>query len=284
MNRIQPDIVHLHGCDLKKIFPFRRSKMVLTIHTTRAPIRKTLPHFDKVFAISEAVAEEVQGRTHWARPKVVQNGIPVNSIRREKRTNQGIFRIVQVARLAHNHKGQDLLIQAVAKIRDQYPTMDFSLDLIGDGDSRGFLEGMVRELGLNKVVTFRGTLPRSQIYEELCQYDLLVQASRYEGFGLAVVEAMAAGVPVLVSDLEGPREIIEKGRLGFLFQPESIEDCARQIANIHDLRVDDSLAQMIGEARQHVLEKYDVKRTAEEYLAEYRNVLSLDTMNVASYV
>ena len=85
---------------------------------------------------------------------------------------------------------------------------------------------------------------------------------------------MVAGVPVLVSDLEGPREIIEEGPFGFLFKPESVEDCARQIATIHDLRATDTLAQMIAEARQHALEKYDVRRTAEEYLAAYREVLS----------
>jgi glycosyltransferase involved in cell wall biosynthesis len=274
MNRIRPDVVHLHGSGLEKIFLFRRFKMVLTVHSTRLPIPSRVLLYDRVFAISEAVADEVQQRTHMAHPTVVNNGIPVGRICRKKTENQGLFRIVQVARLDHNHKGQDLLIQAVARIRDRYPTIDISLDLIGDGESRGYLEGMTSEFGLNKVVTFRGTLPRSQIYEELCQYDLLVQASRYEGFGLAVVEAMTAGVPVLVSDLEGPREIIEKGRLGFLFQPESVEDCARQIANIQELRATDTLAQMIGAARQHALEKYDVRRTAEEYLAAYREVLS----------
>jgi glycosyltransferase involved in cell wall biosynthesis len=274
VNRIRPDIIHAHDWHLRAAFPIRRCKIVLTVHSTLAAIPKPVPPYDGVFAISEAVAEEVQQRTRGVRPTVVHNGISVDSIRREKRTNQGLFRIVQVARLDHNHKGQDLLIQAVARIRDQHPEMEISLDLIGDGESRGFLEDMVHELGLDKVVIFRGLLKRSQIHDELCRYDLLVQASRYEGFGLAVVEGMAAGVPVLVSDLEGPQEIIEKGRLGFLFQPESVEDCARQIANIHDLRATDTLKKMTGAARQHAFEKYDVRRTAEEYLAAYREVLS----------
>jgi glycosyltransferase involved in cell wall biosynthesis len=275
MNRIQPDIVHSHTSGLEKLFPFRRFKMVLTVHATRQPTPPRVLPYDRVFAISEAVADEVQQRTRMARPTVVNNGIPVDRIRRNKEANQGLFRIVQVARLDHNHKGQDLLIQAVARIRDRYPTMDISLDLIGDGESRGYLERMTSEFGVNKVVTFRGTLPRSQIYEELCRYDLLVQASRYEGFGLAVVEAMAAGVPVLVSDLEGPREIIEMGRLGFLFQPESVEDCARQIANVHDRRSSASLAQVLLAAREKALIKYNVKRTAEIYLAEYLEILSV---------
>jgi glycosyltransferase involved in cell wall biosynthesis len=274
MNRICPDIIHVHDWHLRGAFPFRTCKIVLTVHTTLAAIPEPVPPYDRVFAISEAVADEVQQRTHGVRPIVVDNGIPIGNIRHEKRTNQGPFRIVQVARLDHNHKGQDLLIQAIAKIRDRYPTLDVSLDLIGDGTSREFLEGMARELGMDKVVAFRGTLSRSQIYEELCQYDLLVQASRYEGFGLAVVEGMAAGVPVLVSDLEGPREIVEQGRLGFLFQPESAEDCARQIVSIYEHRATDTLAQTIEAARQHAVEKYDVRRTAEEYLAAYQKVLS----------
>jgi glycosyltransferase involved in cell wall biosynthesis len=277
IGQVQPDIIHLHDWGLTNVILFRRRQMVLTVHTTRTTVRKRvpkrIPRLGRIFAISKAVADDIQQR-YGLRQPVVINGVRTGDIRFEVKANRGPFRIVQVARLDHNIKGQDLLIQAVAKIRDQHPNMDISLDLIGDGDSRGILEGMAHELGLDRVVTFRGTLPRSQIYEELCQYDLLVQASRYEGFGLAVVEAMVAGVPVLVSDLEGPREIIEEGPFGFLFKPESVEDCARQIATIHDLRATDTLAQMIAEARQHALEKYDVRRTAEEYLAAYREVLS----------
>jgi glycosyltransferase involved in cell wall biosynthesis len=276
ISQVQPDIIHLHDWGLTNVLPFRRQQMVLTVHTTRTTVRKRVPkrvpRLGRIFAISKAVADDIQHK-YGLRQPVVINGVRTGDIRCEVRANGGPFRIVQIARLDHNCKGQDLLIQAVARIRDQYPTIDISLDLIGDGESRGYLEGMASEFGLNRVVTFRGTIPRSQIYEELCRYDLLVQASRYEGFGLAVVEAMVAGVPVLVSDLEGPREIVEKGRLGFLFQPESVEDCAGQIASIHDLRATDTLAQMIGAARQHALEMYDVRRTAEQYLAAYREVI-----------
>ena len=69
-------------------------------------------------------------------------------------------------------------------------------------------------------------------------YDLLVQPSRYEGFGLTVVEGMAAGVPVLVSDIEGPMEVIDKGRHGFAFRSEDFHDCGDRMMEIMELSRD----------------------------------------------
>lgn len=63
-------------------------------------------------------------------------------------------------------------------------------------------------------VIFEGLKEQAWIYENLCRYDLFIQPSRYEGFGLTVAEAISAKVPVLVSNIEGPLEIIDGGRLG----------------------------------------------------------------------
>jgi glycosyltransferase involved in cell wall biosynthesis len=134
---------------------------------------------------------------------------------------------------------------------------------------------MVRDLELEDMVTLRGNIPRAQLYEELCDYDLLVQPSRFEGFGLAVVEAMVARVPVLVSDLEGPREIIEGGLFGLLFRPEEDAECARQIQYILKTKDSAAMMELKSAAREHALEKFDIKRTASRYLEEYREILSM---------
>jgi glycosyltransferase involved in cell wall biosynthesis len=134
---------------------------------------------------------------------------------------------------------------------------------------------MVRDLGLENMVTLRGNIPRAQLYDELCGYDLLVQPSRFEGFGLAVVEAMVARVLVLVSDVEGPREIIEGGRFGLLFRPEEDAECARQIQYILETKDSAAMMELKSAAREHALEKFDIKRTASRYLEEYREILKM---------
>jgi glycosyltransferase involved in cell wall biosynthesis len=272
---IRPDIIHAHSWSIVKALIYLRCKTVVTVHTTihtaqdRATFDVSIGRYDRVFAISKAVETDIQQRTAQIRPKLIMNGIRCTEIRSEPRPKDGLFRIAQLARLDHNHKGQDILLKALARIRDQNGGNAVRLDFIGGGMSRQYLENMARDLGLSECVRFRGGVPRPVIYQELCDYDLLVQPSRYEGFGLSVIEAMAARVPVLVSDLEGPREIVDGGRIGFLFRPEDDADCARQIQRIRKLQNDSSLYELVSLAREHVLENFDVRRTAKEYLLEY---------------
>jgi glycosyltransferase involved in cell wall biosynthesis len=283
IHRLRPDVIHVHAWSLVKLLPFCRYKVALTVHTTKDTLAfdNSIARYNAIFAISQAVAKEVQGRIdlvrpiNQLRPTVVLNGIRSAEIRFNIRRTGNVFRIVQVARLEHCCKGQDILLRAVACVRDQLGDDRISLDFVGDGESRQLLEDMAQDLGLEKSVRFRGTIPRSTLYGELCTYDLLVQPSRFEGFGLAAVEAMVAGVPVLMSDLEGPSGVIERGRFGFLFRPDDYADCAQAIQHIREMKMNETgtLVWRLQIARQHALKEFDVKRTANEYLRGYRDVL-----------
>ena len=109
------------------------------------------------------------------------------------------------------------------------------------------------------------------IYNHLCDYDLFVQPSRYEGFGITVAEAMAAKLPVLVSDIEGPMEIIGYGKYGMYFESENVDDLAEKLRNILQGGYDYSL---VEKAYQHVCNHYDVVTTAQRYIAEYKKVIN----------
>ena len=104
----------------------------------------------------------------------------------------------------------------------------------------------------------------------MCNYDLFIQPSRYEGFGLTVAEAIAAKVPVLVSNIEGPREIIDGGRLGLNFQNESAADCAVKLKSFIEYGRNDA---QVVEAYQYVCEHYDVSITARKYIDVYQSIL-----------
>ncbi len=283
VSRLKPNILHAHSPSFVKILLQQKAKSVLTVHTTMDAERfdSSILRYHKVFAISEAVAEEIRKREDRVRPAVVLNGVPLQEIRLAQKPRTDVFRLIQVARLEHLIKGQDILLRAVSRLRDCAGFENVQLDLVGEGNSKAYLKGLVQELGLQESVKFRGSLPRSTIYSELCNYDLLVQPSRYEGFGLAVVEAMAAGVPVLVSDLEGPREIVEGGRFGFSFSPGDETDCARQIQSIRNLQNTPALNSVLQAAREHVVNRFDVQRTAHDYLLEYQELLDCKPQNSA---
>lgn len=126
----------------------------------------------------------------------------------------------------HEIKGFDVLLRAAAGLRDQ--GVDFRVKLAGDGPELASLKQLAADLGLEDRVEFVGWVVDPSAF--LNTIDLFVVPSRYESFGLVVIEAMAAGVPVITSDIEGPCEILKGGQLGTLFRSEDVADLSRAMA------------------------------------------------------
>jgi glycosyltransferase involved in cell wall biosynthesis len=105
-------------------------------------------------------------------------------------------------------------------------------------------------------------------------YDLLVQPSRYEGFGLTVVEAMAAGVPVLVSNIEGPMEIIDNGKYGSYFQVGDHLDCSEKMIHIMKNSEHRILPEELQRVAEYARRRFDITETANLYLDAYGKLIS----------
>lgn len=285
LNNLNPDAIHLHSSVLYTLLWRKHLKRLasVTLHALpsgavrRFPVSRFFPLLElftngnvqsidkvpKVFAISEAVKKTLWENYH-VKSIVVNNGI--RSYDFKLRPNHGVkgrMRIVQVSRLEHTKKGQDLLIKAAAAFHGRV-----HIDLIGDGSSRVYLEQLIKDLHAEEYVTFLGTKPQDYVAEHLCDYDLFVQASRWEGFGLTVAEAMAANVPVLVSADQGPAEITQGNKYGWVFENGSDKDLALKIDYIFN-NYPDALVKARS-ARNHVIKTYDVSVTARKYLNLYQ--------------
>ena len=175
------------------------------------------------------------------------------------------FNVISVGRLDHLVKGQDLLIEAANNLVKVKGLKHVKFFIAGEGSSRKFLEELILNLNLSENVFLLGNKNREWIYENLCRYDLFIQPSRLEGFGLTVAEAMAAKVPVLASDIEGPAEILENGKHGILFEKNSSEDLALKIKNTIQLIESGEIGNMIDSAYNHCLNNFNITRTAREY-------------------
>jgi glycosyltransferase involved in cell wall biosynthesis len=169
------------------------------------------------------------------------------------------LRLAMVARL-EGHKDQPTLIRAVALLRDQGLAVE--LWLIGEGSQRPVLEAYIAELKLSDRVRLLGS--RRDIPELLAQLDLFVFSARPdEGFGIALAEAMAAGVPIVASDVGACCEVLDGGRCGLLVEPGSPEALADGIRHVIS---DPAAASHRAEAAcQHALARFSVAAMAQAY-------------------
>ena len=266
--RCAPDIVHVHSYKLSDVILNRRH-MVRTIHSTRNNSRE-YPRMKALYAISDAVRKSTLQQGFES--VVVENGIPCKRIRKKHnyQVENNCYQLVQVSRLDISQKGQDILIGAIEELVNHRGVKNVHMHFIGEGESEIMLKQMVDDMHLKDYITFEGTKTQEYIFTHLCEYDCFIQPSRYEGFGLTVAEAMASGLPVLVSNIEGPLEIIENGRLGMTFQSENVIDLADKLEVILKGKYDYKL---IDKAYEHVRERYDVSVTARKYIEEYKKIL-----------
>ncbi|WP_291528213.1 glycosyltransferase family 4 protein [Bacteroides sp. UBA939] len=263
--KFRPDVLHIHDADAVLYIPISRFYYtLLTIHATDLPLTG-IERYDRTVAISKAVACNTEKRG-FMKPDMVYNGISTSAIQHVKRDASGSkpnFRIVQVGRLEHTVKGQHLLLEALHKLSSPYVTVDF----VGDGSSYGYLMEMTGKLNLENQVRFLGYRNIKWIYRHLCDYQLLVQPSLSEGFGLTIAEAMVAGIPVLVSNLAAPLEVIGEGAFGYYFMCGDADNLCRMLQQIisnyeEALRVSDK-------GREYALTNFDYIKMAENYANLY---------------
>lgn len=237
---LHPDVVHCHNLAFANlVYTISCRKIFITEHNCghNYLVYSRLSKVNKIFAISNMVKEDVEARygAKYKNMVVVENGICLNTIERktnyQKRTP---FKIIMVSRLNLKQKAQDVLLKSIALINEKHPGK-LTLDLIGTGDDEPIIKILIHELNLGDTVRLLGNQTREYVYSHLCKYDLLIQSSRFEGFGLTVVEGMSAGLPVLVSDNGGPMEIIDSGKYGFHFKIGDVADCANKIEEIMEM-------------------------------------------------
>ena len=141
----------------------------------------------------------------------------------------GALRIIFVGRLAP-YKGLDILLGALAPLAGRA----WTLDVYGDGPSQANVRASAERLGLAAQVRFRGVIPSDQVVPALAAADLCVVPSRYDGWGMATSEALRAGIPVLVSDAAGSRDLIAASRAGEVFASGQLAQLSAQLARRMD--------------------------------------------------
>jgi len=179
----------------------------------------------------------------------------------EKYLIKGEYRILTTARL-HKYKGLTYLIEAMKIIKEEIPQAH--LYILGKGHEELTLRDLVKKLKLGNAVTFLTTsIPNHEMPSLYAECDVYAQPSLIEPYGIAVLEAMACGKPVVGTKVGGMRDTISEGETGFLVDPRDPQTLAKRIIKLSDQK----LCKEIGmNARKKVLEKFDWRFIASKYL------------------
>lgn len=281
------DIVHVHlfpasiYAALATIFQ-RNPLFVFTEHSesNRRRVHRLLRpieawqynRFDLILAVSKSVKDELM---HWQpriaeRITIAENAIPVDKIpayrKGASRPEDKEIDILYIGRLIQA-KGVDVLLQSIFKAQGCIDR-PIRTCILGDGPQRRMLEQMASNLGLGNV-SFLGF--QKDVFYWMAKAKVMVLPSRWEGLPIALLEAMAFGIPVICTTVGGIADVIEQDDSGILIPPGNTNELSAAICRI--LEDGDLRDRLATRARVTVNERFDVKKLVKQILDLYRTML-----------
>jgi glycosyltransferase involved in cell wall biosynthesis len=288
----RPAVVHTHIIGLNYAYPlmlrYHTPARVHTVHNLApremgvrvgAWVRQLAFRYRLGGVVPVAVADEVRATIQrlygYPDPPLIPNGIPTDEYapnpdtRAQWRQAHGIEPratvVTHIGRFAFQ-KNHALLVEAFAQVRSDAPLY---LLLVGGGELENAVREQVAGLGLQGRVRFLGV--RADVADILRASDMFVLSSRWEGNPLSVMEAMAAGLPVVSTAVGGVPELVREGETGLLVPSED----AAALAQAMQALVDDAARRraMGAAARQHAVAHFDIRHTVRGYEQLYEALL-----------
>lgn len=229
--------------------------------------RAMLPLSTTIICVSETEkrAGLVARTCDERRTVVIRNGVDVKNASVRKHRDEQVVRIVSVGRLA---EPKDFLtLVSAAALLDATRSR---IDVLGDGPDRAIIEHEIDRLGLAGVVDLVGEV--DDVQRRLAQADVFVLSSRSEGLPISVLEAMAAGLPVVATDVGGLGEMVEEGGSGFLVPPGDPPALAARLSAFID---DSELRASFGSrGRTLATERFSLEENRRRHLDLYGRLVA----------
>ena len=277
------DVMHVHlpplniPVSLQKVFN-KKLKLVYTAHSVNIYEEFFTPYihikfnktFDQITSCSKKVQDYVE-KKQKIKVQTIYNGVKTKEIQQIKKKknefiNEKNFNIVSVGRLTEE-KGFDKLINNFKLIKAEIP--EAKLYICGDGHLRPNLEKLIKDLKLEKDVKLLGI--RKDVYSIMKNCDLFMLLSNWEGLGIVFIEAMACKLPVIGSDVDGIKEVIEHNNNGYLVKNTDEKTITKLVKKYYE---DENLRKMHGEKGLEIAKKnFDINKITKEYEEMYVKVL-----------
>jgi len=279
------DLIHSHNLPgLLYGFAAAKLRRLPLVHTQHGLIlredsallnlveRRMSRSVDAYVCVSRQLEEEVRRRIR-VRPdrlSVVYNGVELpEGGGPGRRGDRSTVVIGSVGRLAAV-KNYDLLVRAFAKVLARFPNC--RLELVGDGETRGELEGRIGELSLGGRVTLHGA--QADVPRYLDRFDVFVLPSFSEGHSISLLEAFSRGAVCLASNVGGNGEIIEDGVNGFLFRSNDLDDLTGALVRIIERLDSPEMDRVRARGKETVRSRFSVDAMLSSYESLYRRLLA----------
>ena len=281
-----PDIVHAHYLSDNGLFgalagfhPFVVSAWGTDVYdyprrswSRACVIRYILKKADRVLSTSHVMAREPARYTGKKQISVTPFGVDMTLFRRvsekHQETDRFVFGIVKTLEYGY---GIDTLIDAFALLCTRRPDLNLYLRIVGEGSEKEKLQLQAINLGLAERIVFEGKIAHDHLPEVIRSFDVFVALSRAESFGVAVVEAMAVGCPVVVSDAPGFTEIVKSGESGLIVKRENPQQASEAMEILVN---DDALRTILAQnGEKRVRELYDWDKNVEDMIEIYQEIV-----------
>ncbi|WP_064091870.1 glycosyltransferase [Rossellomorea aquimaris] len=260
----KPHFVSVWGRD---IFQFPLQNML-----NKRLVQFTLKQAQVICSTSKVMAEETNLYTN-KNVYVTPFGVDLAKFRPIPHEKEKDSLVIGTVKALSDKYGIGDLIKAFSQVTKKYPEKDLSLLIIGDGPQRKEYEGLAAKLNIEEKTVFTGKVPNDDVPNYINKMDIFAVPSteNSESFGVAAVEAMACGVPVVVSDVGGLPEVVKNGETGYVVPKESPDQLAEKFSYLIE---NPQLKEKIGQqAIQHVNNHYNWIDNANGMLELYNQTL-----------
>lgn len=261
-------VMHFHD-NMPQLEPFRfRTLLSKKALTNRYERNIVLAHWQRsVQRIALSISRDTTSYAQRVLPKgecvhQLLNGILVERFKRREPYSEATLNLCMIGSLVPK-KGQELAIRAVAALHEMgHP---FHLYLLGDGPMRTELEGLTNDLTLGNFVHFEGNVDHPETF--LHQSFAYLHTASYEPLGLVLLEAMAAGVPIICTNGRGNRDLITHGKNGIWIDQRDPQLIAKALL---DLLADPIRVELMRQSALDFVKKFDMPGYVDRLLEIYR--------------
>ena len=285
IRNLKPDIIHAHSASsygllgaLSGFHPFVISVWGNDVYNFpqkssffKKVIVYNLKKSDMLFSTSKLMAEETKKYTN-KNIQVIPFGIDIEKFKPKKTERYFSENDIVIGTIKSIEKkyGTENLVRAFKKVKENHPDISLKLLIVGRGSMTNYIKLLVKDLGIESDVKITGFVSYDKIPDYHRMLDIYVAVSIEESFGVAILEASACEIPVIVSNVGGLPEVVDNNVTGFIVPHSSVEPLAEKI----ELLFDENLRKKFGKAcRERVIKHFNWDDNLEQMVNNYKEIL-----------